>query len=656
MKFTLSVLSIVFSILASRADAENIAPPIPITGNPLGVASDDLVIPVYVLNGKALANKRELTLGDSLRDLPGLSASDFGPNASRPVIRGMDGDRIRILQNGIGVMDASSLSPDHAVAADPFIAEQIEVVRGPATVLYGAGAIGGVVNMIDHRIPKESLQGVTGRAEVRYGGANLERGGVAVIDAGNGLLAIHADVYARKTQDLHIPSYAATRASGEPRVNRGRLADSDAEANGGALGASLTFDKGYAGLAFSSSANNYGTIVTPNGRINALNQRVEFASEWRELSGPISRFKARIGFNDYQHIESENAVAASKYLNRGLEGTMEAGHAAIGNLKGVIGLQMENSFLSSPLVSETPLLPSTHTLRRGVYLYEELALSMIKLNLGARLDRTSVSSNGGEGFGDPTQQQFSTGNASLGAVLPLTSAWNAAINITHNERAPTANELFIQGKHHATNLYEVGNADLPKEKSNGIDLQFKWREQVNSASLSAYYNQFSHFISLQKTGAMVEDLQEAIFTGVRAKLYGVEAEGRFRMSEMAGKLDLLLRGDYVRATDTDNGNPLPRIAPARFGFGLDYQLNQLSARLDVLHGLRQQHTAPNELPTDAYTQVNATFSYALPRNGLELFAKARNLLDQDIRDHTSYIKDIAPQGGRSLMLGVRGEF
>jgi iron complex outermembrane receptor protein len=656
MKFFRLALTIVMAILASHAGADSVAPEIPITGNPLGVASDDLVTPVYVVNGKALANKREMTLGESLRDLPGMSASDFGPNASRPVIRGMDGDRIRILQNGIGIMDASALSPDHAVAADPFIAEQIEVVRGPATVLYGAGAIGGVVNMIDHRIPKEPLDGVTGRAEARYGGANLERGTVAVVDAGNGLFALHADVYARKTQDLSIPGYVATRASGESRVNRGRLADSDAEANGGALGASLTFDKGYAGLAFSSSANNYGTIVTPNGRIDALNQRIEFASEWHELTGPISRFRARLGFNDYQHVESENAVAASKYLNRGLEGTMEAGHAPIGNLQGVVGLQLENSFLSSPLVSETPLLPSTHTLRRGVYLYEELPLSKMKLSFGTRIDKTSVASNGGDIFGDPMQQQFLTRNASLGAVLPLSQSWSTAFNITHNERAPTANELFIQGAHHATNLYEIGNVDLAKEMSNGIDMQLKWREQANSASVSAYYNQFSNFISLQKTDNINDGLYEALFTGVRAKLYGVEAEGRWRLTEQLGKLDLLLRGDYVRANDSDNGGPLPRIAPARLGFGLDYQFNQIAAKLDVLHGWRQQRTAPNELPTDGYTQVSASLNYALPKHGLELFAKARNLLNQDIRDHTSYIKDIAPQGGRSLMLGIRGEF
>ncbi len=650
------------ALISTKSLSQNVAPPVPVTGNPLGVASDELVTPVYVLNGKDLANKREMTLGDTLRDLPGINASDFGPNASRPIIRGLDGDRIRVLQNGIGIMDASAFSPDHAVAADPFIAEQIEVIRGPASVLYGAGAIGGVVNMIDHRIPKEALNGITGRAEVRYGGANLERGGVAVMDAGNGLFTIHADVYARKTKNLRIPGYAATQASGQPRVNRGRLADSDAEANGGALGFSLNFDKGYAGLSFSSAANNYGTIVHPGGRIDALNQRIEFASELRELDGPITRLKTRLGFNDYQHIESENGNPESKYTNRGLEGTFEAAHAPIANLNGVVGMQFENSFLNSPLVSTETLLPSTHTKRQGIYVYEELPLTGFKLSAGARLDNSQVRTNGGgEYFGAAGTQDFTTKNFSIGSVLPLDAQWSLASNLTHNERAPSATELYIYGEHHATGLFEIGDREMQKEKSNGIDLQMKWRSAQDSLNMSAYYNHFSNFIALQRSGEFYvhdgESVPIARFNGVRAKLYGVEADARLRISDMAGRLDLLLRGDYVRATDSDSGQTLPRIAPARVGFGLDYGLNKFSARLDVLHGFRQNRTAPNELATGSYTQVNATFNYALmEQNRLELFARLRNLLDDDIRDHTSYIKDIAPQGGRSVMMGLRGEF
>ena len=217
--------------------------------------SDDLVVPVSILNGRELSLNRESTIGETLTGTPGVTSSYFGPNASRPVIRGMDGDRVRIMQNGIGALDASSLSPDHAVAIDPLVAEQIEVIRGSAIVLYGAGAVGGVVNVIDHRIPKEPLNGLMGRGETRFGGADNERSGAAVIDLGNGMFAIHADVYTRKTDDLSIPSSAQDKLIGAGKadhVNKGKLANSAAKSDGGAFGASLTFDKGHVGVSYSS--------------------------------------------------------------------------------------------------------------------------------------------------------------------------------------------------------------------------------------------------------------------------------------------------------------------------------------------------------------------------------------------------------------------
>lgn len=211
---------------------------IPVTGNPLGVASDELVVPVTVLNGRELSLRRESTLGETLNGIPGVTATQFGPNASRPVIRGLDAERVRIMQNGIGVLDASSLSFDHAVGIDPLIIEQIDVVRGPAALLYGGSAVGGVVNAIDHRIPKEQLDGVTGRAEARFGGADSSRNAAAVVDAGNGQFAIHADVYNRKTDDTDIPGYAVSRrkseADGTPRENKGKLANSSADGDGAA--------------------------------------------------------------------------------------------------------------------------------------------------------------------------------------------------------------------------------------------------------------------------------------------------------------------------------------------------------------------------------------------------------------------------------------
>jgi iron complex outermembrane receptor protein len=656
------------------------APSVPITGNPLGVSSDQLVVPVSILNGRELSFRRESTLGETLNGTPGVNSSFYGPNSSRPIIRGMDGDRVRIMQNGVGSLDASALSPDHAVGADPFIAEQIEVIRGPATVLYGAGAIGGVVNVIDHRIPKEPLDGITGRGELRYGGAEREKGGVAVVDVGNGMIAIHADAYQRKTEDLSIPGYAVTRrgeADGGERERKGRLVNSAAESNGGAFGASLTFDKGHIGVSVSSSASKYGV---PTGsseltNIDMLSQRTELSSEVRELGTFVERIKFRVAHTDYQHTEYADKTAESRYLNSGVEGTLEAAHQKIGDMSGVVGFQFENTKLKTLGFGEHghSLLPSTQTTRKGIYLYEELPLDRLKLSAGGRIDKINIRSGGGGEehngeyhFGNPSSKHFNLANLSGGALFKLDENWSLGSNLTHTERAPTANELFVNGVHHATSLYELGNSDLKKERSNGVDAQLRWKDAKNSFNVSAYYTRFQNFINLYKTGILVDEEgaagtggieKQAIFRGDKVTFRGMEADGRFRIYEGSGDLDLTLRGDYVRATNSDTGNPVPRISPMRLGFGFDYKFNQIGARLDVLHGFKQNRTDAEEFSTDGYTMVNAMATYRLnTAYGLELFAKARNLLDQEIRDHSSFLKEIAPMGGRSLLVGVRGEF
>ncbi len=656
------------------------APSVPITGNPLGVSSDQLVVPVSILNGRELSLRRESSLGETLNGTPGVNSSFFGPNSSRPIIRGMDGDRVRMMQNGVGLLDASALSPDHALGVDPFIAEQIEVIRGPATVLYGAGAIGGVVNVIDHRIPKEPINGSTGRGEIRYGGADQEKGGVAVIDIGNGMFAIHADAYQRKTEDLSIPGYAVTRrgeADGGQRIRKGRLVNSGAESNGGAFGASLTFDRGYIGVSVSTSASKYGvpTGTSELTNIDMLSQRTELSSEVRELGTFVERIKFRMAHTDYQHTEFADKTAESRYLNSGVEGTLEAAHQKIGDMSGVVGFQFENTKLKTLGFGEHghSLLPSTQTTRKGIYLYEELPLDRLKLSAGGRIDKINIRSGGGGDdhagephFGDPSSKHFNTANLSGGALFKLDDNWSVGSNLTHTERAPTANELFVNGLHHATRLYELGNADLKKERSNGVDAQLRWKDAKNSFNVSAYYTRFQNFINLYKTGILVDEEgaavtggieKQAIFRGDKVTFRGMEADGRFRIYEGSGDLDLTLRGDYVRATNSDTGNPVPRISPMRLGFGFDYKFNQIGARLDVLHGFKQNRTDAEEFSTDGYTMVNAMATYRLnTAYGLELFAKARNLLDQEIRDHSSFLKEIAPMGGRSLLVGVRGEF
>jgi len=663
------VLFIVSCLISQHALAESTtvdAGNIPVTGNPLGVGSDELVVPVSVLNGRELSLRREGTLGETLNGIPGVTATQFGPNASRPVIRGLDADRVRIMQNGVGVLDASSLSFDHAVGIDPLIIEQIDVVRGPAALLYGGSAMGGVVNAIDHRIPKEQLDGMTGRVEMRFGGPDSTRNGAAVVDIGNGQFAIHADVYTRTTSDLDIPGFAVSsrknRADGTPRENRGKLVNSNAEGEGGALGAALTFDNGYIGASFSTLNNNYGTVAEESVRIDMKSDRWDVASEFSDLGSFIHRIKFRLAHTDYQHQELEDGEVGTTFKNRGLEGSFEAGHANIGNLNGVIGYQFSNTNFEA--LGDEAFVPSVNTQTQAVYVYEELVLggskeAPHKLTFGGRLGHTQVDSKDSATFGAGQNNSFNPNSFALGGLYSINEQWSVTGNLSHNERAPSYFELYANGAHVATGQFEVGNANFNKERSNGIDAQLRWKDAKNSLSIGAYYTRFSNFIGLFNTGVDIEVepgefLPEAQFAAVPATFKGLEAEGKFALTD---HLDLTLRGDYVHAKDERNNDYLPRISPLRVGTGLQYRLNGFSARLDVLRAFKQNNTADNELKTDGYTNVTAMLAYKLPTKfNVELFAKANNLLDDEIREHASFLKDISPAGERSLLIGARADF
>ncbi len=655
------LLLIISSLLAQHAiaaDSSNIInlPTVPVTGNPLGVSSDELVIPISVLNGRELSFKRESTLGDTLNGIPGVSATSFGPNSSRPVIRGLDAERVRIMQNGLGILDASSLSFDHAVSLDPLVIEQIDVIRGPAALLYGGSAVGGVVNAIDHRIPTEKLDGISGRADASVGGANSQNNLAGVMDVGNGRIAIHADAYTRKSSDLDIPGYAVSKRKYKQdnsitRDNRGRLVNSSSDSEGGALGASLTFDNGYAGISYSGFRNNYGTVAEPTVRADMQSDRWDFASEFKELGGMIERVKFKLAHTDYQHQEIDNGEVGTTFKNRGLEGSFEAGHASIGNIKGVVGFQFQNSNFEA--LGDEAFVPSVNTQSKGLYLYEELPLNQFKLSFGGRVDRVALDAGA---FNDnPSRNNsFTPLSYAFGGLYTFNPNWSLATNLSHNERAPSYFELYADGPHLATGQYERGSSNIDKERSNGIDAQIRWKDGRNSFNFGAYYTRFSNFIGLLNTGTQIDSLQEAQFSTFAATFKGLEADGRFNIAD---NLDLTLRGDYVRASNRDNGDPLPRIAPLRLGAGLHYQKNSLGARVDVLHAFKQERTAENELKTDGYTNLSALVSYKLPTKvNLEVYAKANNLLNEEIREHTSFLKDFAPLGGRSLLLGLRADF
>lgn len=635
---------------------------VPVTGNPLGVASDDMVVPVSVLGGRELSLRRQGTLGETLNGIPGVTATQFGPNASRPIIRGLDAERVRIMQNGVGVLDASSLSFDHAVGIDPLIIEQIDVVRGPAALLYGGSAMGGVVNAIDHRIPKESLNGYTGRAEARFGGPDNTRNGAAVVDVGNGLFALHADVYSRETSNLDIPGYAVSKrkslADGTERDSKGKktLNNSAGFANGGAMGASWTFDKGYLGLSYADSNNYYGTVAEDDVKIDMNNKRTELAGEVRDLKGPIEKLKLRMAYTNYKHVELENGEVGTTFKNRGMQGSLEGTHQTFLGLNGVVGYQFQNTRFMA--LGEEAFVPSVTTQDQSLYLYEEYAIDKHKITFGGRTGETSVRSADSDNFGTGQNKRFSPNSFALGGLYTIDESWVATVNLSHNERAPSYFELFADGPHIATGQVEIGNTSLKKERSNGIDAQLKWKSGGHSITLGAYATKFKNFIGLFNTGndRLVDGelLPEAEFRAVPALFKGLELEGKFALND---EWALRLRGDYVHAKDTRNNDYLPRISPLRLGGGLDYRLGNWNARMDVLHAFKQNDVAENELKTDGYTNLSALVAYKLPvKYHVELFAKANNLLNDEIREHASFLKDISPAGARSILVGARADF
>ena len=675
------------------ADQKIDLPTTPVTANPLGVSSDEFIVPISVLNGHELDIKRSNSFAETLDGTPGVSFSNWGPTIGRPVIRGMSADRIRIMQNGINSLDVSSFSSDHAVAIDPLVIEQIDIIRGPATVLYGGGTVGGVVNAIDHRIPRQKITGATGRAVTRFGGANSERSSAVVGDVGFGNFVIHLDAYTRKTGNLSIPGYSVSgklaRSDSEISRNqygkKGQLRNSGSDIDGGAVGASYFFEKGYVGMSYAKHESETGNPLTATGFFDLETNRWDLHSELHDLDGFFNHFKFKMAHTDYKHDEHhEPGEIENTFENRGLDGTLELGHHAIAGMSGVVGLHFENSTFKQP---NGVLLPNANTDSQSVYVYEELPINEHKLTLGFRrgnhdVKRNAFTGDGGcsisytdlvdcdasggveddQSFGE-TEKTFQTNNAAIGGVYKINQNWSLNSNVAHSERAPAFFELFPYGAHHATAQVHKGNENLNTEISNTIDFQIKWKGNGHSFNIGPYYTKFNRFIGIFNTGNELYHLHEGEdeaegmsvfqYRSVGATFKGLEFDGNYQIND---QFDFSYKGDYVRA-EQDNGDDLPRISPLRLGAGIAYEKNNWYARMDVLRAFAQDNIAAHELKTDAYTNVTAYASYQLPvEYNLQFFLKGYNLLDQDIRDHTSFMKDKFLRGGRSFLMGLQGEF
>ncbi len=678
---------------AAPKDARTKKDEIVVVGNPLGTTdARDVVSPVSSLSGDALLLKRGNTLGETLNGMPGVSATWFGPNAGRPVIRGLDGDRIRVLTNLGSSLDASSLSFDHNPAIDPLVIERVEVLRGPAALLYGGTAIGGVVNVIDNRIPASPIDGPRGAVETRAGGADGERSTGALLEAGNGVFAVHADGFTRRTEDYKVPAATGVRS---PVVN------SSANANGGALGASVQFagGKGSAGISQSTYDSNYGTVAEETVRVKMKQNRTAAEFNLRDLGGDfIEAAFIKASRSDYKHTEFDGSIPGTVFKNDGSDVRAEVKHAKFGAMQGVFGAQSERFTFSA--LGEEAFVPETETRNSGLFIYEEIDAGALRYAFGARAERSEVTSLGAAAgaparFGGADKQTFSLASASAGITYKASNSLTISANLARNERAPTYYELFADGPHVATAAYEVGSRTLQTERANSIDLNLKWRDAsgASNASLGFFAQNFGRFLALRRTGAdrdadgnaAVSDcgdgtsvesgcaaqiLPEYRYQSVSARLTGVEAQASMRVLGNTGTAaapgllwDLRGKLDYVRADDRTNNEPLPRIAPLRVGVGSTITKGRFVFATDVERSARQGRIPPEEQrgAVAGHTLLSASVMYSFSLGAGQsatFFIRGANLGNVSAFNAASIdtIRYLSPLPGRSVKAGVRIDF
>ncbi len=614
-----------------------------VTGTPLGQNADDIVAPVVVLSGEQLDDRKSNTLGETVSSIPGVTTTYFGPGVGRPVIRGLDGPRVAVLSDGLGTNDVSNISQDHAVTLEPFLADQIEVLKGPSTLLYGSGAIGGVVNAVDGRIRETAVgEPFSGRAELRYDAGSNGFTGMSRVDTGTDDYNVHADAVYRSNDDYDLPD--------------GVLANSAVDTRTGAFGGSLFGDWGFAGLSASRYLNEYGNPAEPGDDVDppvTLKMAQTHYDLKAGLNDPLSaidRLKFSLGHTDYQHTEFEGDEIGTHFLSTGNELRLEGIHSRFGAWQGAFGVQGGKKKFAA--IGEEAFVPSTQTESLGAFLVEQGEWDSFKVELGARSDHQSSDPD------DADKRSFSLLSLSAGGRWSFNEQWHLSVNLDRAQRAPAEEELFANGPHVATATFEVGDAQLGKETSNQVEFGLHFHGESFEGEVSAYRNRFDNFIYLADTGVddPESELPIRVWTQTDATFRGFEGEATIHLADNeSGKFDLRLFGDRVRAERNDGGN-LPRIPASRIGADFTWKGDVWRGSLGVVRTGQQDDVDALETPTDGYTLVGANLSYAFPSSGgssWEAFVQGNNLTDQDARLATSVVKDAVPLPGRNVSLGLR---
>lgn len=636
--------------------------------------------PVSVLTQQALTLALRPTIGDTLAHQPGVSATSFGPNASRPILRGFQGERVRVLTDGIGSFDVSNTSVDHAVVINPLLADRIEVVRGPSSLLYGSSAIGGVVNVLDARIPRSVPdEPVHAEALGTYGSAANERSiGSAVDVPAGGNVVLHADGSYSKSGDMDIGGYVLSRplreqarASGDPEIEaladlKGRLPNSQSRTWTAGVGAAVITDTGNLGFSVSRYDNLYGVPVryslAPGGeseevRIDMRQWRADVRGEAQFGGGFFDRIRVRAGYADYRHAElGEDGSVGTEFFAKGMEGRVELVQAKRGGWTGAFGGQAMLRDMN--IVGDEKFLPRNETQQFGLFTVQDYTSGPLKIEAGARIERSmaNAAADADLGNGD-IDRSFTTVSASAGASYEVVQSWRIGANLTRSARAPSAEELFANGPHAGTQAFELGNPALKTEQSWGAEAFIRHQGEGHSLELSAFRNWFSNYIDQIATGTVEDDLPVYQYIQGKARYWGFEAQGSAKLADFGSwALSADALADYVRATLVDVG-PVPRIPPLRILGGLEFrQGDRWTLRGEVEHATKQDRVSQNETPTAAYTLVNLSAQWAPMGDRLAITLAANNLFDVEARRAASFLKDYAPLSGRDIRLSVRTRF
>ncbi len=700
----------VVNFALSPASIENIT----VTATAMRSSVLESVTPVSVLGEQTLQKQLAPTLGETLKQTPGVHSSYFGPVSSSPVIRGADGPRVKIVQNGLDVSDASRIGPDHNISTSAANARQVEILRGPATLQYGSGAIGGVVNVVDNRIPFTVPYELEAQAEVSYSTVDKGKYADIAINDGAGRLAWHVSGFTQLRENSEIPGFASLNPDkDEPQ---GVLENSAMDTDNLVAGMAYIGDSKRIGFAAEKLKNEYGVpgheahaeedlhddadsahSEEEGVALRADMERYQFNADWDSVSDFLTHITLSAAYTDYQHAEIEEGETATEFKNKSTDVKLSANHAKTGGWHGIVGLQWHDSDYQA--VGEEAFTPPTETLSYALFVIEQKKVADITFEMGARLERTDYDTRAGSlalddahdeaGHNEGEQisemhwalanntDSFTTPSFSVGANWEYGKGQGMAFTLSRSARAPSHQELYSGGQHLASQSYEIGLAYQPEDDT-------AWQVPVNEVSrnldftlrrftgdwgytASLFYNDVSDYIYQQNTGeffaggAHEEEMPEAhdeglpiyVFKQSDAKLYGLEIESHWDLTD---QFRLQLFGDAIKAKLSDQY--LPRIPPMRLGSELSYQTADWLTEVSINWYAKQTDTAPFETATDSYTQVGLYSEYTLVSQNIEwaFYAKIDNLLDEEARVHTSFLKDRAPLPGRNLKLGVRARF